>query len=262
MQCGCSFADTDVLGASCGAGFALFMALVETVLQSRCEVADPCGRAGRDSASLGDGERFDVVVVGAGVAGSVVAARLAEKQDWRVLLLEAGPEEPTATQLPCFAVSAVGGALDWNYTTVPQRDACLHRAGVCKWPRGKMVAGTGAMNGMMYTRGHRAVFDEWATLGNQGWAYDDVLPYFKMSENNLDRAEASLTNTLTLYLLLLIMRRPLHKDRTTFLTCFYLEVISEKKSVTLLTRYLWRGLLFRRHDLFAENSINIVLNIV
>jgi choline dehydrogenase len=80
---------------------------------------------------------YDFVVVGAGVAGSVVASRLSENPDWRVLLIEAGPEEPTATAVPAFAVSAVGSELDWRYQTQPEGTACLSTGGVCNWPRGK-----------------------------------------------------------------------------------------------------------------------------
>lgn len=76
-------------------------------------------------------------MVGAGVAGSVVASRLGENPDWTVLLFEAGPEEPTATQVPAFAMSAVGSELDWKYQTQPQDTACLATGGVCNWPRGR-----------------------------------------------------------------------------------------------------------------------------
>lgn len=76
-------------------------------------------------------------MVGAGIAGSVVASRLGENPDWTVLLFEAGPEEPTATQVPAFAMSAVGSELDWKYETQPQDTACLANGGVCDWPRGK-----------------------------------------------------------------------------------------------------------------------------
>ena len=80
---------------------------------------------------------YDFLVVGAGIAGSVVASRLSENPDWKVLLFEAGPEEPTATHVPAFAVSAVGSELDWKYQTQPEGVACLATGGVCDWPRGK-----------------------------------------------------------------------------------------------------------------------------
>jgi choline dehydrogenase len=86
-----------------------------------------------------ESEEYDFVVVGAGIAGSVVASRLSENPDWKVLLIEAGPEEPTATSVPAFAVSAVGSELDWKYQTQPEGMACLATGGICNWPRGKAV---------------------------------------------------------------------------------------------------------------------------
>ncbi|KAK7874203.1 hypothetical protein R5R35_006248 [Gryllus longicercus] len=183
QTCACTFQDTPFLANTCGATFTLFMALVESVLRGRCDVADPCHRLGRNDLHL-DGKEFDFVVVGAGVAGPVVASRLSENPNWSVLLLEAGPEEPTATEVPAFATSAKSTPLDWNYTTVAQQNACLNKGGVCNWPRGKMVSGTGSMHGMMYTRGHPSIYDGWAELGNVGWGFEDVLPYFIKAENN------------------------------------------------------------------------------
>ncbi|XP_046386907.1 glucose dehydrogenase [FAD, quinone]-like [Ischnura elegans] len=185
--CGCNFVDTaGIIPGSCNAGFALFMSLVQTLIMSKCEIADPCRRLGRDGAQFPPLPEYDFVVVGAGVAGSVVAARLSEPRDdggqpWSVLLLEAGPEEPSATQVPAYAVAAIGTDLDWKYTTERQEKACLSSGGICKWPRGKMVAGTGAMNGMMYNRGNRRIYDEWNV---DGWSFDEVLPYFIKAENN------------------------------------------------------------------------------
>ena len=89
-------------------------------------------------------------MVGAGVAGSVVASRLGENPDWTVLLFEAGPEEPTATQVPAFAMSAVGSELDWKYQTQPQDTACLANGGVCDWPRGKAPVWLAACKGTKF----------------------------------------------------------------------------------------------------------------
>ncbi|XP_071448683.1 glucose dehydrogenase [FAD, quinone]-like [Hetaerina americana] len=186
--CGCSFAETPgLITGRCSSGFTLFMSIVEALILSRCDIADPCRRLGLDASAYPPAPAYDFVVVGAGVAGSVVASRLSEPRllsggkPWSVLLLEAGPEEATATQVPAYAVAAVGSDLDWKYTTQPQERACLSAGGVCRWPRGKMVAGTGAMNGMMYTRGNRRIYDDWNI---NGWRYDEVLPYFKKAENN------------------------------------------------------------------------------
>ncbi|XP_068081565.1 glucose dehydrogenase [FAD, quinone]-like [Anabrus simplex] len=183
--CGaCRFQDTPYLGATCGPAFAIFMGILETFLKNECDIADPCNRLGRDGRMFASNSEFDFIVAGAGVAGPVVAGRLSENPAWKVLLIEAGPEEPTATQIPGFAMNARYTIMDWNYTTVTQKDACLNTGGFCEWPRGKMVSGTGSMHGMMYTRGHASIYDDWAKMGNKGWAFKDVLPYFKMSENN------------------------------------------------------------------------------
>lgn len=185
----CAWSDSSFLSGSCGntGALAFFMSLVDLVIRSQCSATDPCRRA-KDDRRFPAGpvypEELDFVVVGGGVAGSVVAARLSEVPGWTVGLLEAGPEEPTATSVPAFATAAVGTELDWRYVTEPQRNACLETGGVCAWPRGKMLGGTGAMTGMMYSRGHPLVYDGWRDAGAAGWGWDDVLPYFKKSESN------------------------------------------------------------------------------
>ncbi|XP_075217853.1 uncharacterized protein LOC142322661 [Lycorma delicatula] len=186
-DCPCQFEDSTHLSTSCGleANVTLLMSLVDLLIRSNCLISDPCRRAPRNL-PLQDYNTFDFVVVGAGVAGPVIASRLSENPEWKVLLIEAGPEEPTSTSVPAFAFSAIDTDLDWKLKTVPQKNACLANGGVCKWPRGKMVAGTGAMTGMMYTRGHRNLFDNWAKDGNTGWSYEECLSYYKKSETNLN----------------------------------------------------------------------------
>ncbi|CAH4028118.1 unnamed protein product [Pieris brassicae] len=128
---------------------------------------------------------YDFIVVGGGSAGSVLAARLSEVPQWRVLLLEAGFDEPTGTQVPSMFLNFIGSAIDWGYHTEPEPAACLgEKDRKCYWPRGKVLGGTSVMNGMMYMRGSRHDYDGWAAAGNEGWAYDDVLPYFIKSEDN------------------------------------------------------------------------------
>lgn len=80
-------------------------------------------------------------------AGTVLASRLSEDPNWRVLLLEAGPEEPSVSSVPAFAFAAVNTTYDWRYETVPQKRACLANGGVCHWPRGKMLCGTACLSG-------------------------------------------------------------------------------------------------------------------
>ncbi|GBP74583.1 Glucose dehydrogenase [Eumeta japonica] len=171
------------LAATCGGGaFMLFMGLLEVFLRSQCDLEDPCGRTQyrRHMDSV-----YDFIVVGGGSAGSVVAARLSEVPQWRVLLLEAGFEEPTGTQVPSMFLNFIGSSIDWGYTTEPESMACLsEKERRCYWPRGKVLGGTSVMNGMMYMRGSRHDYDSWAAAGVEGWTYDEVLPYFLKSEDN------------------------------------------------------------------------------
>jgi len=79
----------------------------------------------------------------------------------------------------------IGSDIDYRYNTEPERMACLSSMEQrCYWPRGKVLGGTSVMNGMMYIRGNREDYDDWAAQGNPGWAYNDVLPFFKKSEDN------------------------------------------------------------------------------
>jgi choline dehydrogenase-like flavoprotein len=132
---------------------------------------------------------FDYLIIGGGSAGCVLAARLSENPDISVALLEAGPPD-TSVLIHCpagLALLARTGQVNWQFETEPQ--AGLNgRAGY--QPRGKVLGGSSSINAMIYTRGHRADYDHWAAQGNPGWAYDDVLPYFKRAEHNERGADA------------------------------------------------------------------------
>ncbi|KAG0252985.1 hypothetical protein BG011_006614 [Mortierella polycephala] len=125
-------------------------------------------------------QHYDYIVLGGGSAGSVVASRLAEDPDVKVLVLEAGyTDEIIASKMPAVYLLTVDSETDWNFRTVPQ----THAAGrSMRQPRGKMLGGSSAMNAMMYHRGPASDFDEWEAFGNPGWSYEECLPYFKKSE--------------------------------------------------------------------------------
>ena len=127
---------------------------------------------------------YDYIVVGGGSAGCVVASRLSEDPKIVVLLLDAGGDGTFISDIP-GAVGALYGnpALDWSYETEPEHNSCLAMNGRrCSWHRGKSIGGTSAINGMIYTRGAKEDYNEWKRLGNIGWGYEDVLPFFKLSE--------------------------------------------------------------------------------
>jgi len=128
-------------------------------------------------------DTFDYVIIGAGAAGCVLASRLSEDPTVQVCLLEAGgPDSSVLIHAPMgFAISAPLNLNNWGYETVPQAGFKGRRG---YQPRGKVMGGSTSVNAMVYTRGNRADYDHWAALGNPGWSYEDVLPFFKRSENN------------------------------------------------------------------------------
>jgi choline dehydrogenase-like flavoprotein len=126
---------------------------------------------------------FDVVVVGGGSAGAVVAARLSEDPACRVALIEAGGAPPPEELMPvACAVLQCDPATDWMYTADAGQVGLGLIDGRMMVPRGKMLGGSSGINYMAYVRGHPGDFDSWAAEGATGWSYEEVLPYFKKSE--------------------------------------------------------------------------------
>jgi choline dehydrogenase len=130
---------------------------------------------------------FDYIIIGAGSAGCVIANRLSADPACRVVLIEAGGEPDTnLATVPGAAMYLQGSKLDWAYTTTPQKQLFGRRIA---YPRGRAVGGTSVLNLMMYVRGNRGDYDRWQAMGNPGWGYDDVLPYFRRSEGNTTFAD-------------------------------------------------------------------------
>lgn len=115
----------------------------------------------------------------------MVANRLSEDPSVKVLLLEAGGKETLATEIPLLAPLNQMTPMDWQYKTTPQERSCLGVDGRrCTVPRGKVLGGGSTLNFMLYVRGNKRDYDIWEEMGNYGWNYENVLGYFKKSEDN------------------------------------------------------------------------------
>jgi choline dehydrogenase len=127
-------------------------------------------------------EQYDYIIVGAGSAGCVLANRLSEDPSKTVLLLEAGPEDNSIwMKIPAGTTKVFRpSAVNWGYFTEPEPNL---RGRKIYWPRGKTLGGSSSINGMVYLRGHPEDYDQWARLGNPGWSWNDVVPYFSRSED-------------------------------------------------------------------------------
>jgi choline dehydrogenase-like flavoprotein len=126
---------------------------------------------------------FDFIVVGAGSSGAALAARLGEAADRTTCVIEAGgPDAHPFIHVPSFVAAAIGREVtNWRFATVPQAGMAGREIPV---PRGRVVGGSGSINGMVYFRGHPTDYDDWADAGATGWSYAEVLPYFTRTENN------------------------------------------------------------------------------
>jgi choline dehydrogenase len=135
----------------------------------------------------------DYVVVGAGSAGCAVAARLSEDPSVRVVLLEAGARDRNPwLHVPIgYAKTMYHPTLSWNLMTEPEPELEGRRV---PWPRGRVLGGSSAINGLLYVRGQQEDYDHWRQLGCTGWSFDDVLPYFRRAEDQ-ERGESRLHGT-------------------------------------------------------------------
>lgn len=133
-------------------------------------------------------ENYDYIILGAGSSGSVVASRLSEDHNNKVLLLEAGgSDNDWRIGLPMGFVYSIQSNLDWGYESTPQKNIDDN---IIVTPRDKVLGGSSSINAMIYMRGSAYDYDNWESMGNKGWGWKDVLPYFKKSERNLNHKDS------------------------------------------------------------------------
>ncbi|KAF5272021.1 hypothetical protein FQR65_LT05002 [Abscondita terminalis] len=153
-----------------GQSFATF---INTLMAAQCALSSTDKYPDDYAPHLMDGDEFDFIVVGAGSAGSILANRLSENPDWKVLLIEAGGYPSSTSEVPKMVFGLTQSKEDWNYTfDRSTKDQIM-------FPRGKVLGGSSTINGMLYIRGNRKDYDSWAIAG---WDYDSVFPYFKKFE--------------------------------------------------------------------------------
>ncbi|XP_055308884.1 glucose dehydrogenase [FAD, quinone]-like [Sitodiplosis mosellana] len=166
----------------------LFINVIQALLVAQCSISPPnFWPEDYGITALKQGLEdvvVDFIVVGSGSAGSVVASRLSENPNWRVLLLEAGGDPPIESEIPGLLNDLYGSKVDWNFSVDAKQTCKAQLDEKCSGKRGKVLGGSSSINGMIYVRGNRLDYDRWSKLGNDGWDYDSVLPYFRKSEGN------------------------------------------------------------------------------
>ncbi|XP_044261112.1 glucose dehydrogenase [FAD, quinone]-like [Tribolium madens] len=162
----------------------LFLTLINTLLASKCRISSPSNYPPNRASTLSDNDEFDFIIVGSGTSGSVVTNQLSQNRNWKILVLESGNLPTPDSEIPSLLFSLQGTESDWQYTTEPNQNSCqgfIERK--CRWPRGKCLGGSSAINANLYIRGNKRDYDKWAELGNEGWDYNSVMKYYKILEN-------------------------------------------------------------------------------
>ncbi|XP_033221058.1 glucose dehydrogenase [FAD, quinone]-like [Belonocnema kinseyi] len=163
----------------------IFTQLFKTLLTAQCALnADDLYPRDRTSDVLKENPEFDFIIIGAGTAGSALASRLSEIKKWKILLVEEGENPSLSSRIPGLWPTLFHSEEDYAYETEPNDNYCLgQKTKRCYWPRGKALGGSSAMNAMLYIRGNDRDYNQWAEMGNKGWSFDEVLPYFRKSES-------------------------------------------------------------------------------
>ncbi|XP_025602710.2 glucose dehydrogenase [FAD, quinone]-like [Athalia rosae] len=182
MDVNCAFSALNAaLSSGPGLGFLVFFKILIDLL--RPDITDRENRV-KNIPKESFYDTYDFIVIGGGSAGCVLANRLTENKNWSVLLLEAGEDEPEIADVPSIHSYLQLTRYTWPFKTKPSSSYCkAMNNNQCVWNRGKVLGGCSSHNAMLYVRGNRRDFDTWRDLGNPGWGYDDILPYFKKSEN-------------------------------------------------------------------------------
>lgn len=179
---------------SYGPGLLLIVMLHETIRFQRPDIVDKLNRVrGRSIDEIFD--VYDFIVIGGGSAGAVMANRLTEISSWRVLLIEAGPDESYLSEIPILYPSLQKSHLDWEYETEPSDSYCLAMVNQqCSWPRGKVLGGSSVLNAMLYVRGNRKDYDRWAELGNVILRFE-----IKLNQNKNQNEQGILDGTMRMF---------------------------------------------------------------
>ncbi|CAK9810593.1 Glucose dehydrogenase [FAD, quinone] [Anthophora quadrimaculata] len=163
----------------------IFSQLLHVLLVSQCTLSkNEDYPMDRTEEILASGMKFDFVIAGAGTAGTILAHRLTEVPDWNVLLIEAGEDPVAETDVPGLMLFLFGEIQDYAYKVELQEGVCQGMNNKrCRWSKGKALGGSSVINAMLHVFGNDRDYNEWANMGNTGWSYEEVLPYFRKSMN-------------------------------------------------------------------------------